>query len=238
LMLAGALALAALPLGGCMTRRERRIMLAEDLLREKYGRDFSVVFEAYGFDTAIKPTAYCCAVGEEDLVFRLEFDAIEGSIVRDTYIGRKLGRQVEVIISDCFSGQGIEMIPHVLVNTQSLGIGIEDSIDPETSLPDYIYEFGIIKIHASIVITDALDSPRESPLFERAIRDFYETVEPSSRLQVFIVMHDNLEEYREYLARIPEFYGGIGSVEHRPIDGFLVSVVDSELEIIEDNFWM
>jgi len=238
LMLAGALALAALPLGGCTTRRERRIMLAEDLLREKYGRDFSVVFEAYGFDTATKPTAYCCAVGEEDLVFRLEFDAVEGSIVRDSYVGRKLGRQVEAVITDCFAGQGIDIASHVVVYTRTYGAGSIKDEDPDITLDDYLLLYEQFSMGASIFLKDTEVDPRKSIEFRFAIIDMYERLKDTlSPISVYIIRSENLEEYREYLLQHPDFYGGIGSIEHRPIDGFWVSVRDLDLVIIEDNFW-
>jgi len=239
LMLAGALALAALPLGGCMTRRERRIMLAEDLLREKYSREFAVVFEAYGFETATTPVAYCCAVGEEDLVFRLEFDAIEKKIIQDTYVGRKLGRQVEAVVTDCFTEQGIESASHVVVHTKSFGMGSVRDEEPDITLEEYLDKSDRFTMGTSIVIKRTEVDPRESPEFRDAVLELFRQLRDSpSRVRIFIVKPEDFEEYQEHLLQTPEFYSGRSDLENRPVDGFWVTVRDSELEIDEDNFWM
>jgi len=239
LMLAGALALAALPLGGCTTRRERRIMLAEDLLREKYDRDFAVVFEAYGFDTATRPAAYCCAVGEEDLAFVLEFHALEKRIIQDTYVGRKLGRQVEVVITDCFAEQGIESASHVVVYTKSYGVGSVKDEDPDIILDECLNKSDRFTMGTSIVIKKTEVDPRESPEFRDAVLELFSQLKDSpSLITVFIVEPEDFKEYQDHLQQTAEFGSGRGRIEHRPVDGFWVRVRDSKLEIEEDNFWM
>ena len=239
LMLAGVLALAALPLGGCMTRRERRIMLAEDLLREKYGREFAVVFEAYGFDTATQPTAYCCAVGEEDLAFVLKFHALEKRIIQDTYVGRKLGRQVEVVITDCFAGQGIESASHVVVHTKSFGMGSVRDEEPDITLDDYLNKCDRFTMGTSIVIKKTEVDSRESPEFLDAVLELFCKLKDSpSRSKLFVVEPDDFDEYKDHLLQTAEFGSGRGRIENRPVDGFRIAVRDSQLEIDEDYFWM
>ena len=235
LLATGALSLATLNLTGCLRSRK---MLALDLLREKYDREFEIVKKSYNFDTTNKPVAYCCAVNEKDLVFYLEFSVADETIISDTYVGRKLGRQAENIIAECFEEQGIESVSLCVVRT--IGLNDDNSVEnnPDITLSSFLEKYGWFRFSTSIVITDKVGNPRISEPFATAIRSIYTRLgEPKSQMSVFVVLEEHLPEYRDHFLKVPDFTSPVMVMANQPIDGVLAKVKDSEVVITESSFW-
>ena len=238
LLALGALSAAMLPLTGCLFGGIGRDMLALRLLSEKYDRKFRIVEKTYYYNTASIPEVYCSAENEDDLVFSLEFDVYEEKIVRDTYVGRKLGRQVENIITECLSEQGILSVSHSVVIATIQGDILVNDIEPDLSLDDFLNKYGGFKTLTTIVITDEADNPRTSPQFANAIRMIYKLLgEPESQMSVLIVEKESFAEYSDYFHSVSSFYTPVMIMDNQPVDGILAGVKDSEVIISESSFW-
>jgi len=99
LMTMGAVTLAS-KLSSCVqVGGSGRIEVAKDLLREKYNREFEIFDTFYGWASSSKPKAFCREVGYNDMAFSLEFDFRERKILHDNYVGRRLGIQLEDVIT-------------------------------------------------------------------------------------------------------------------------------------------
>ena len=232
LLALGALSAAMLPLTGCMFGGIGRDMLALRLLSEKYDRKFNIVMKTYYYNTSSIPKVNCCAENEDDLVFRLEFDVHEEKIVRDTYVGRKLGRQVENIISECLEEQGIKSVSHSVVKTDYLGDKQENEYNPDIALNDFINKYNDLKIFTTIIITDQVDDPRNSPQFAEVMTLVYESLSyPISRIEVFVVDSSELELCGEYFITLPVFYSVSTIPGVKFIDSFLYRVTESGIEV-------
>jgi hypothetical protein len=235
LLATGALSLTTLNLTGCIRSRKR---LALDLLREKYDREFEIVNKSYSFDTTNKPVAYCCAANETDLVFYLEFSISDETIISDTYVGRKLGRQAENVITECLAEQGIESVSICVVRTIGLGDDNTEEKNPDITISSFIEKYGWFRISTTIVITDKAGDPRTSKPFANAIRSIYlQLGEPKSQMSVMVVLEEHLPEYSNHFLRVPDFTSPVMIMENQPIDGVLVKVKDSEVVITESSFW-
>jgi hypothetical protein len=232
LLALGALSAAMLPLTGCMFWGMGRDMLALSLLREKYDRKFNIVMRTYYYNTSSTPEVYCSAENEDDLVFSLEFSILDREIVRDTYVGRKLGRQVENIVTECLEEQGINSVSHSVVDTNYLGDKQENEYNPDISLNNFIDKYSDLKFLTSIIITDQVDDPRNSPQFAEVMTLVYESLSyPISRVMVFVVDSNELELCGEYFFTLPEFYSVSTIPGVKFIDSFLYKVTDSGIEV-------
>ena len=235
LLATGALSLATLNLTGCIRIRNR---LALDLLREKYNREFKIVTESYYFDTSRKPIAYCCAANETDLVLYLEFSIPDETIISDTYVGRKLGRQAENIIKECFEEQGIKSVSHSVVRTIGLSDNNSEEKNPDITICSFLEKYGWFRISTTIVIIDKAGDPRISKPFADAIRSIYLLLgEPKSQMSVMVVLEEHLPEYSNHFLRVPVFTSPVLVMENQPIDGVLAKAKDSDVVITESTFW-
>ncbi|MDR0459294.1 MAG: hypothetical protein LBG68_02360 [Coriobacteriales bacterium] len=231
LLATGVLSITALNLTGCIRSRS---MLALDLLRDKYDRAFKIVEKAYNFNTSSKPKAFCCATNEPDLVFDLEISVSEEKILDDTYVGRKLGRQAEEIINECLDEQGIKSASHGVVDTYYLGVNREHEYNPDVSFEDFIDRYHEVRISATIVITEEVESPRTSPAFSEAmIKAFHLLGDTQSSISIYVVKETDFKEYHDHFLSTAWFYSSRMVLEGQPIDLFRVKVRDSEVEIGE-----
>ena len=231
LLATGALSLATLNLTGCLRSRK---MLALDLLREKYDREFDIVFETYTFNTSREPKAFCCAASEPDLVFDLDFSVAERKIIRDTYVGRKLGRQAENILTGCLEEQGIKSVTHGDIDTFSLGANLEEEFNPDIPIDIFIEKYHEVRISASIVVTNQIESPRTSPQFAEAmIKAFHLLGDTQSSMNVYVVKESDFEEYRNHFLSHPWFQTSVMVLDGQPVDLFYIDVEESELVISE-----
>jgi hypothetical protein len=237
ILAAGAAGLLAASLPGCLLDGDRRReVLALKLLEDKYGREFEITFKAYGWGRSNQPVAYCRALEDDDLFFRMKFNVEGRRIMRDTFVGRRLGRQLEGVIAECFAAQGIRAASHAIVYTDFLGPDKAEETDPDVSLDGFIARYGPYQVHAYVFITDEVDDLRASPEFAEAVSAVYAEAQPSSRLWVYIIKSENLDAYSERIRQAVQFEGR-GSLEGRPFDGFLVKAYEQTLEITEDVFW-
>jgi hypothetical protein len=232
LLTLGALSAAMLPLTGCLFVGMGRDMLALRLLSEKYDRKFRIVEKTYYYNTSSIPEVYCSAENEDDLVFSLEFDVHEEKIVRDTYVGRKLGHQVENIITECFAEQGMNTVSLGDAKTTRLGDNSIDEIDPDITLKDFLAKYLEIKISISIFIEGKTDNLRYSPQLAEVMTQVYEQLgNPVSRMRLYVIKPEDLRICSEYLKTISHFYSvsSVPGVEF--IDSFSYRVFESQIEI-------
>ncbi|MDR0459651.1 MAG: hypothetical protein LBG68_04190 [Coriobacteriales bacterium] len=207
-------------------------MLALDLLRDKYDREFEIVKKSYNFDTTNKPVAYCCSTNEKDLVFYLEFNVADETIISDTYVGRKLGRQAENIITECLAEQGIKSAAHGDIDSDFVGEHQENEYNPDLLIEDFIDKYHDLRISASIVITDEVESPRSSPQFADAMKKVFHLLGDSrSSMSVYVVNEADFIEYRDHFLSVPWFHSSGMVLKGQPIELLRVTVRDSEIEI-------
>jgi hypothetical protein len=225
----GAASAALARLSGCGTILDWRLtMLAEKLLRDKYGRDFVIYDKHYGWETYRRPSATCHAEGEEDLLFTCKIDVAAREIVEDTYVGRKLGRQVEGIIGECFDRQGIESAAHCIVLTSET--------DPDMAWSEYVVTYGHTDVLARLFITDAVPTPRTSTKLIEAAHEIYEITQIHGWMRVYIIRSEDYEAYNEFLT-IATSFSSPRPIGLYPVDGFLINVNQSVFETGEGDFW-
>lgn len=209
-------------------------MLALDLLRDKYDRAFKIVNKAYNFNTSSTPEVECCAKDEPDLVFDLEFSVAEEKIIRDTYIGRKLGRQAEEIFNECLFERGIESASHCVIKTNFLGENKENESDPDVAIEIFINRYHEVRMSTSIVIIEQVDNPRTSPAFAEAmVKAFHLLGDTQSRINIYVVKESGFKEYHDYFLRVSSFYSSRMVLENQPVDTFYASLLGSGIEIEE-----
>jgi hypothetical protein len=225
-----AMGLATLVLAGCATKGSKRSQLATRLLREKYGREFDVVLEHPFYDTLRRPSADFCEQGADGLVFRMEFDTQAERIVWDTFVGRRLGRQVEELATDRLRASGIDSTSHVVVETTRLGGSSVEEADPEITLDGFLGKYGMMLMTWHLVITDEVADARSNPQFTEALVDLFKRLGSSlSRIIVYVVAADDLAEYRRQSLSLPVFAIDRQEIVERRVDMFFVNCRDDEL---------
>ena len=231
LLVMGVLSLTSLQLSACdMNRNRRRIAMMEQLLSEKYsGREFEVIGGDYGYESSLHPTVYCIERGIDDLVFEASFQLNEEKLVADTFVERKLGRQVEHLIIDCCMKQGIEAAPIGIIHTKIT--------DPDIRLDEFVAKGDELEGYFfSIVIPESLESPRSSEAFLAAMLEVFTYIKTSNGMLVLIAKNEDFAAYQEYVRHIHDFYSPRDP--KRPIiDGFYVRGPAPQLTIEEGDTW-
>jgi hypothetical protein len=237
LMGTAALTTSAALMFGCSPFEDAdRTKLVTRLLKEKYNRDFVVVGRPHGFASSSKPNAYCREAADEDSpVFEVEFYAqtafnkVNEEIISDTFVSRKLGRQVEDIITECFADQGIEVA--------LLGAIDDSGSDPDINLDELIRDYGD-NVYPSInmIISDSEKTPRSSSSFEAALSSYCDLIEIKTVIWVYIVKEADFEEFKNYFKSTAEF-NGLGMPSGKMIDGFFVRIENSQIKIEEYDDW-
>ena len=204
--------------------------MMEQLLTNKYsGREFKVIGGDYGYESSLHPTVYCIERGIDDLVFEARFQLNEEKLVADAFVERKLGRQVENLIIDCFMKQGIESAPIGFVRTKIT--------DPDIRLDEFIAKADELNGYFfNIIIPESLQSPRSSETFLAAMLEVFTYIKTSNGMLVLIAKNEDFATYQEYVRRIHYFYAPRDP--KRPIiDGFYVRGPAPQLTIEEGDTW-
>jgi hypothetical protein len=203
--------------------------MIEGLLEEKYGRPFDLVLATRGFDSAPEPLAYCCERGVDDLVFEAKFDVSAERIVWDQFVKRRLGRQVEDVISECFGRQGLGCAPMAHVST--LGS------DPDITLDEFIAKGDELDGYSvEIVISDKVGNPEASPQMHKALTDVYERLKSANIFLIMVVEEQDLATYQDYLRLAPRF-NSAGRPEWGIIGGYKARLSDGEVTVYVDDFY-
>jgi len=160
------------------------------------------------------------------------FKISDETIISDTYVGRKLGRQAENIITECFDEQGINTVSMGDADTTGLGDNLVEEIDPDITFKDFLVKYSEIKISLSIFIEGKTDSLRFSPQLAEVMTQIYERLSyPVSRMRLYVVKSEDLRTCSKYLETIPHFYSTNSVPRVLFIDNFSYRVFESQIEI-------
>jgi hypothetical protein len=189
-----------------------------------------VLRKAYGFNTSSKPLAECRATEDmEGPGFGLRFDALKKIVIGDTFIERKLGRQVEDIITECFNAQGIEVAP--------IGIIRNPGDDPDITFTEYMAtEVDFDKFSFEIVLPDSVEISSENKSLVQAFVDFQQRTKMRNRVHIYIVKAEDLSVFQKYLRTASEM-NGVDRPRGKVFNGFVIGIKEDTIEIIDTNDW-
>ena len=236
---AGLVSVAFFGLAGCTRSSQEFCLPVLELLREKHGREFELAWYQECGEYERSPTVYCCEKGVYDLVFRASFDSVYLELIYENFIGRKLGRQTENLITERLASVGIRSVSLASLYAGAVGaINDQEETDPEISLDDFLDNRYFTAIRVSIVIAEEVRYGEKRPVFSATISELfaYLKVEPGTAASIYVVEEDQLIHFVEYL-RYTAFFGKNKDAPAKFIDGYYMKITEDGLEYVQGQFW-
>jgi hypothetical protein len=208
-----ALALAALVgsagCAGCVGASNPKATRAIEALEEKYGESFELKsYSRWASGVGASEYIDCYPLSQPDLVFAVEFDS-DGRMY-DTYLERKIGRELENIVLEKTAAQGFVVEPHVSMFFYLTERQPDSSVTYMT-LEEYLRDYRPKYMIVSMIASGRQGFLHGSDEFMQALQDVYDAIEGKTELffSIRTVDPDDFEEFRDWIRDNDRFYEDI-----------------------------
>jgi hypothetical protein len=192
---------------GCIPRGSARGERAVKALEEKYAEPFELKsYSKWASGMGTSEYIDCYPLSQPDLVFSVEFDG-EGKI-HDTYLDRKIGRELENIVIEKAAKHGFTVEPNMgrflYVADKQPAEGVTD-----LSLQEYLAGYEPEYLVVWMLAKGKKGSLHGSEGFMQALQETYDALGADTEVEILFriitVDEENYEEFAEWIRANPRF---------------------------------